>query len=357
MAERSGDFEWRAEGDEAEVVLYAKDDSALERILPATRLPGVESPVYSVATSHNFGYIIASYSHVASDLISASTRGMLLTTGTSVDNLGVSVDELAGLMFRNLSEVTLPRLDGSGVRRVCESGAWISAESGIIEEEDLQFFDANTGDPDSLGRRALTVGGRELDLLAKVRLYVVEDIQDSESAERLDLEPESIVLSIEAGAGDLGRLALAAHRERILGRIRAGIDFDADRDLPAAPLDSEEAADLLAASSAAENFADGRSARTLYALRRSLNGIVGEIRPVASWKVGGFEDRDGSMLHRRGLARVSEGEALVCGGSVASGKGALRGSAPIFDVPEQEGSWMWEESGLLDRLAKLEELK
>ena len=84
MAERAGDFEWRAEGDEAEVVLYAPDDSALEHVLPAARLPGVESPVYAVALSQNFGWVAASSTHAAPDLVSVPARGLLLTAGVSI---------------------------------------------------------------------------------------------------------------------------------------------------------------------------------------------------------------------------------------------------------------------------------
>lgn len=357
MAEKVGDFEWRAEGDEAEVILYAENDSALECILPAASLPGVESPVSAAATSQNFGSIAASSTHVAPGLISTPVRGLLLTAGASANTLGIPADELALSVFRNLSEVSLPRLGGSGIRRICEAGARAAAEEGIVEEEDLLFFETAEGDPDSLGRRSLTAGEREWDLLRGVRVYSVGEVRDSEAAESLDLEEGGVVVVVEAGAGDLGRLTLATHQERILNRIRAGVDLDAEEDLPAAPLGSEEAADLLAASYAAANFADGRAALALYALRRAFAGITGELRPVASWKAGGFEEWDGLVLHRRGLARVGSGEILVCGGSVASGTGALLGSAPPLEIPEIGGVWPWEEAGLLERVADLEELE
>lgn len=273
-----------------------------------------------------------------------------------MDDLGLPADEFVRLSFRNLSEMSLPRLGGSGIRRTCEYGAGAAAEDGVVEEGDLSFFDTVPGDPDALGRRALSAGERDWDLLAEVRLYVAGDVRDSEAAEKLDLESGSVVLAVEAGAGDLGRLALAAHRERILGRIRAGVDFDAEDDLPAAPLGSEEAADLLAASYAATNFADGRAALALYALRKALGGLAGGLRPVASWRVGGFEERVGSVLHRRGLARAGSGEVVVCGGSVAAGTGTMLGSAPPFEMSEVEGVWPWEEAGLLERIVVLEPL-
>lgn len=357
MAERTGDFEWRAEGDEAEVVLYARDDSALARVLPAASLLGVKSPVYAVASSHNYGWIATSTTHAAPDLVSAPARGLLLIADVTLEDLGVPADELVRLLFRNLSEESLPRLGGAGVRRICEAGAWAAAEGGVIEEEDLPFFDLATGDPDALGRRALFAGDRDWDLLPKMRVYSVVEVLDAEAAESLGLEPENLVLTVESGAGELGRLAQAAHRERIFSRIQAGVDFDAEEDLPAAPLDSEEAADLLAAVYAGTNFADGRCALALYASRRALASITGELRTVASWRVGGFEERDGLVTHRRGLARIGSGEALVCGGSVSVGTGAMLGSAPTFGVAEEESLWPWEEAGLLERLANLEELE
>ena len=41
MADHAAEYEWRGEGEEAEVVLFAPDDAAFERVLPAARLPGV----------------------------------------------------------------------------------------------------------------------------------------------------------------------------------------------------------------------------------------------------------------------------------------------------------------------------
>ena len=357
MAEKAGDFEWRVEGDEAEIVLYAPDDSAVDRILPAARLSGVESPVYAAASPQGFGWVATSTTHAAPDLISAPARGLLLTAGVSVDDLGVPADEFVRLVFRNLSEVSLPRLGGPGIRRICETGAWAVAEDGVVEEEDLQFFDPSPGDPDALGRRALSAGGRDWDLSTKLRAYSAKEVLNSEAAGGLDLNEGALVLTIEAGAGELGRISSAIHRERILDRIRAGVDFDAEDDLPAAPLDSEEAADLSAAMHAAANFADGRTALTLYALRRALAGIAGEPRPVASWKLGGLEKGDGLMVHRRELARVGIGGVLVCGSSLASGTGAMSGSAPVFGVDEKESLWPWEEAGLLEKLLDLEELE
>jgi hypothetical protein len=357
VAERSGNFEWRVEGDEAEIVLYAPDDSALDRILPAANLPGVESPVYAVASSQNFGWVAASTTHVAPGLISAPARGLLLTAGVTMDGLDLPSDELVLLLSRNLSEVRLPRSGGAGTRRICEAGAWAAAEDSIIEEEDLPFFDLSEGDPDALGNRALIAGERDWDLLTKVRLYSVGEVLDAELAESLDLDQGALALTIEAGPGELGRIALSVHRERILSRIRAGVDFDAEDDLPAAPLDSEEAADLLAATRAAANFADGRTALTLYALRRALADITGELRPVASWSIGGFEERDGLVVHRRELARISGGDVMVSSDSVATGTGTMLSSAPPFQVAEIGETWPWEEVGLLERVATLEELE
>ncbi|MGB3633401.1 MAG: hypothetical protein WA982_05135, partial [Rubrobacteraceae bacterium] len=106
MAEKTGDFEWRASGDEAEIILYAPDDSALRHILPAARLPGVESPIYAAAASQKFGWVAASSTHAAPDLISAPTRNLLLTTDVSVDRLGIPPNEFIQLLFGSLYEMS-----------------------------------------------------------------------------------------------------------------------------------------------------------------------------------------------------------------------------------------------------------
>jgi hypothetical protein len=234
---------------------------------------------------------------------------------------------------RRLSEVRLPYLTGAGIRRICEAGARAAAEDGLIDEEDLPLLDPHPGDADTLGRQANAAGTREWDLPGEVRAYGVGEVLDAR-VESLGLNQGTFVLVISTGAGDLGRLALAGHRERILSRVRGG-DFGAGEDLPAAP-----------------NFADGRAALLLYALRRALEEFAGELSVRAAWRIGGIEVRGGSPVHRRDLA--SAGEVLVSGGSVVAGTGKMSGSVPPFGAPEDGGRHPWEEAGLLERWADLD---
>jgi tRNA-splicing ligase RtcB (3'-phosphate/5'-hydroxy nucleic acid ligase) len=354
MVEHSGDYEWRLEGEEAELVVYASGvaETVFERVSWITRLPGVESPACAAASPEGLGWAAVSATHAAPDLTSVPARGLLLVADVPAENLGVPPGELMSLILRNFGEAGLPPLNEAGIRRICEEGAHAAAEDGLIEEEDLPLIDPAAGDADALGRRALTAGLREWEG-PEVNVTVVAEVLDAGGAETLGLEPGMLALVVSAGAGDLGRLALAAHRERILGRIRGGTDFGAQDDLPAAPVETEEAADLLAAVRAASNFADGRAARTLYALRRVLQEIAGPLSLRAAWRVGGIEGREGSLVHRRDLAAAGEGEAVVSGGSVAAGTGKMSGSVPPFGAPEDDGRLPWEEAGLLERWAEL----
>jgi len=359
MVEHAGDYEWRGEGEEAEVVLYAPGESAAEsalgRILPITRLPGVESPVHAAASPEGLGWVVTSASHAAPDLISRPERGLLLVADVPAENLGMPPRGVMNLALRDFGEVgsLLPLLNEAGVRRFCEEGAPAAAEDGLIEEEDLSLLEPVVGDADALGRPALAGGLRDWEGGIGVDVRVVAEILDTDGAETLGLEPGMLALVVGVGAGDLGRLALAAHRERILGRIRGGTDLGAQDDLPAAPAQTEEAADLLAAVGAASNFADGRAARTLYVLRRVLGDVAGGLSARAAWRVGGIDGHGGSLVHRRDLAAAGEGEVVVSGGSVAAGTGKMSGSVPPFGVPEDEGRHPWEEAGVLERWAAL----
>jgi tRNA-splicing ligase RtcB len=357
MVEHAADYEWRGEGEGAEIVLYAPDarvaGSAFERILPAARLPGAGSPVYSAASPEGLGWAAVSASHAAPDLTSIPLRGLLLVADAALESLGVPPEEVPRLIPRRLSEVRLPRLTGAGIRRICETGARGAAEDGLIEEEDLPLLDPLAGDADSLGRRAISAGDRDWDRPGEAYAYGVGEVLDAEAIDSLGLERGAFVLVVSAGAGDLGRLALAGHRERIAGRVRGG-DLGAEEDLPAAPVEAGEAADLLAALYAAANFADGRAALLVYALRRALEGLVGGLTLRAAWRVGGIEERDGSLVHRSNLAARGDGEVLVSGGSVVAGTGKMSGSVPPFGALEDGGGHPWEEAGLLERWAGLD---
>jgi tRNA-splicing ligase RtcB (3'-phosphate/5'-hydroxy nucleic acid ligase) len=353
LAEHAAEYEWRGDGEEAEILLYAPDDAAFERALPATRLPGVESPVYAAASPEGFGWTAVSSSHVAPDLLSLPTRGLLLVADTRAENLHVDARDLANRMLRDLPEIgsRLPSLNEAGVGKLCESGARAAAEDGLIEEEDLRLLGALPGDADALGRRSLSSGPRDWQEAAIPELSVVSEVFDTEGAEILGLEPGALTIVIRIDGGDLGRLALAAHRERLQARQE---EFGAMLDLPAAPTESGEAQDLLAALYAAANFADARAARTVGTLRRLLGEAAGGLDIRAAWRVGGVEERDGRLAHRRGLALVEDEGALVCGRYAALGTGNMFSSAPPFGVFEAEDRWPWEEAGLLERLAALD---
>ena len=354
MAEHVAEYEWRGEGEEAEIFLYAPGDSDFERTLPAARLPGVESPVYAAASPEGLGWAAASATHAAPDLLSAPLRGLLLVAGSKSENLGVPPQELMQRVLRELPEAgaRLPPLNESGAGRFCESGARAAAEDGLIEEEDLPLLDVRPGDADAIGRRALAAAPREWEGGVEPDLRLVTEVLDTERAESVGLEEGALALVVKVGAGDLGRLALETHRERILSRLRSG-DFGAAPELPAAPAESGEADDFVAALYAAANFADARAARALWMLKRVLGGAAGGLEIRAAWRTGGIEVQEGRIVHRRGLAWAENGHVLVCGSYGAAGTGNMWASAPPFGVPEEEGRWPWEEAGLLERLVML----
>jgi tRNA-splicing ligase RtcB len=355
LAEHVAEYEWRGEGEEAEIVLYAPDDLVFERVLPVAKLPGVESPVYAAASPRGFGWAAASATHAAPDLLSIPLRSLLLVAGTSSENVRVPPQELMQKVLRELFEAgaRLPSLNESGARRLCESGARAAAEDGLIEEEDLPLLDVRPGDADAIGRRALAAAPREWADGVEPDLRLVTEVLDTEGAESLGLEEGALALVVNVDAGDLGRLVLVAHRERILSRVRSK-DFGAIPELPAAPAGSGEADDLVAAISAAANFADARAARALWRMRRVLGGAAGGLDIRAAWRTGGIEAREGLLVHRRDLAWAESGHVLVCGSYAAAGTGNMWASAPPFGVPEEEGRWPWEEAGLLERLAMLD---
>jgi tRNA-splicing ligase RtcB (3'-phosphate/5'-hydroxy nucleic acid ligase) len=361
MVEHAGDYEWRGEGEGAEVVIYAPGEELAEaafgRVAPITRLSGVESPIHAAASPESFGWVAASASHAAPDLISIPERGLLLAADVPAEDLGMPPRGIEDLVLRALGEVgyRLPPLSEAGVRRACEEGARAAAEDGLIDEEDLSFLAPAAGDPDAVGRRAIAAGPSDPEDRIGLRAAVIAEVLDAEGAESLGLERGMLALVVMAGAGDLGRLALSAHRERIFGRIRAGTDFGAQDDLPAAPAETEEAADLVAAVAAASNFADGQAARAIYALRRVLRDVAGGLRVRAAWRVGGIETFGSALVHRRDLAAVGEGEVLVSGGSVTAGTGKMSRSAPPFGAPGgSDGEHPWEEAGVLERWADLD---
>jgi tRNA-splicing ligase RtcB (3'-phosphate/5'-hydroxy nucleic acid ligase) len=358
MVEHAADFEWRGEGEDAEVVLYAPEAASAERgfeqVMPAASLPGVVSPVHAAVSGSKIGWVAASETHAAPDLFSAPTRGLLLVANASVGEFGVSPGEMGDLILRNLSEVSPPRFGEAEVRRAVEDGAMWAAEEGLIPEEDLALFGAPSsvpGEPDALPRRALSAGAHDFGRRQRMKVYTVAEILNADHAEALGLGIGALVLHVETVPEDLGRLALTAHRERILKQVWSR-DFGATADLPAAPLETEEAADLLAAVRAVANYVDARAALLLYELRRVFIE-EGGVHIQAAWRLGGLAQRDDLLLHRHNLAAIEGGDILSTRDFAAAGTGAMRASAPTFGAGSEEEPWAWEEAGLLERVARL----
>ena len=360
MSEWAASFEWHQEGEEAKVVIYAPDatiaEACFERALPTTRLLGIISPIYAVAssaTSNEFGWVVASESHVAPTLFSAPEWGLIITADAAVKGLG-ALEEVPRLIDRKLSEVVLPDVGQAEVRRLCELGSLWAAEKGLIEEEDVPHLNVLPGDADALGRRALSAGLRDWTRPGRVRALRVAEILDSARAEDLGLEMGALVFAVAAGAEDLGRLCLASHRERISARASSG-DFATSDHLPATPIDSQEARDIVAAACAAANYAAGRAALVVYALRRALEDI-GVLNLRAAWMIGGVDERDGQARHRNGLVALEAGEVFVGDSSVSAGTGRMMESVPPFEALKDE-RWVWEEAGILTRWATLVALR
>jgi tRNA-splicing ligase RtcB (3'-phosphate/5'-hydroxy nucleic acid ligase) len=358
--DHSGEFVWLGDGDEAEIFVAAPDEVtarfAFERaFVAAGRLPGAVSPVCVAATSRtSFGWVAASDSRVAPDLGSIPSRSVLLVADVPVSNLGVPPAEVMDEILRaGLPELSSVRVSSAGVRRVCEFGGEAAAEDGLIEEEDLAFLAPFSTDSDSLGRRAVSAGEREWNGGVAVRLYGVGNVFDSDAMEALGVEAGMLAVEVTAGAGELGRISSALHRERVVDRVENG-DFDAPEGLPVAPLETEEARDAARKSRAAANYADGRVALALYALRRAMRKMAGNLDVRAAWRVGGVEETESFVAHRRGFAGVGGGDPVVSGGVLSGGVGTMYANAPPFGMTVEDGRWLWEEAGLLERWADLD---
>lgn len=357
------EFTWLADGEEAEVSVAAPDAAtaraAFEKALVAASLPGAVSPVCVAAVPRRAGWVALSETHAAPDLVSVPSRSVLLVADTPVSNLGVPRNGVMHEALRSgFPELSSVRLNAAGVRRVCELGGLAAAEDGLIEEEDLAFLAPSSAgslppDPDALGRRSVSAGELDWNESFEVRIYEVGGVSDSGGAESLGVEAGMLAVEVSVGAGELGRIASSLHRERISARIERG-EFDSPDGLNAAPLETEESRDLLSAFRSASNFADGRVSLALYSLRRAMRETFGSLEARASWRAGGFGEAEGSVAHRRGLAAVGEGGALVSGGVLAGGVGTMYASAPPFGAFVEDGRWLWEEAGLLERWADLD---
>ena len=263
-----------------EILERIKDDKSVEQALNVATLPGVLDPVLTMPDIHQgYGFPIGGVAafRLKNGIVSPGGVGYDINCGVRMLRTTLTRDQI---FERNMMRDLVSRLydavpAGVGSRRsdldfseseldeVLSEGAQWAVKRGFGTAEDIQFTEENGrmpgADPNAVSHRAKQRGMNQLGTLGSgnhfLEIQYVDEIRNKKAAEAFGLFENQVVITIHTGSRGLGYQVCEEYLDLSINAAKKyGIEL-VDRELAAAPLDSEEGKQYLCAMSAAANFA------------------------------------------------------------------------------------------------------
>jgi tRNA-splicing ligase RtcB len=259
--------------------LETENYASLHQLMNVATLPGIVEPALTMPDIHwGYGFPIggvAAFDPDKGGVVSPGGVGFdincgvrLLTSELERGELERRKVRLADALYRSVpSGMGVGRKDFRLVREDLEEvlveGPSPLVVRGFGEAEDLAHTESGGrlegADPAAVSERAYKRGGPQLGTLGSgnhfLEVQYVDEVYDDEAARAFGLGRGQITVLIHSGSRGLGHQVCQDYVERFLEAApRYGIDL-VDRQLAAAPIESQEGESYLKAMSAAANFA------------------------------------------------------------------------------------------------------
>ncbi len=279
----------------------ALGDEAVRQLVNVAMLPGIVAPALAMPDIHQgYGFPIGGVAafRLEEGIVSPGGVGYdincgvrLLAASVDVEAIAPHLDALATALYRNcpsgLGKKGLRPLSYRELDAVLEEGAEWALRHGLAERDDLlrtesggRLEGARAG---AVPDRAKTRGRPQLGSLGAgnhfLEVDVVEQVFDAQIAQAFGLREGGVAVQIHCGSRGLGHEVCAQFIRRLQGvPQRYGFDLP-DRELIAAPLDSPEGRDYLAAMAAAANYAFANRQVLAHCVRRTFEEVLaGKVR-------------------------------------------------------------------------------
>ncbi|MDZ7801075.1 MAG: RtcB family protein [Trueperaceae bacterium] len=317
--------------------LAREEYASLWQLVNVAALPGIVAPALAMPDIHmGYGFPIggvAAFDPDAGGVVSPGGVGYdincgvrLLRSELSIEDVQQRQEALADALWAAVpagvgSGVASQRLQRRDLRRVLEQGAAWMVEHGFGEGEDLDDLESggrlDGADPDAVSERAMERGAPQLGSLGSgnhfLEVQAVDAVYDQEAAAALGLREGEVTVLIHTGSRGLGHQVCSDHVGTFLkAASRHGIDLP-DKQLAAAPIDSDEGRGYLGAMAAAANYAFANRQHVTDSVRRTFER-VGFLPRDHGLRVvydlghnnAKFETHDGRrvLVHRKGATRA-----------------------------------------------------
>ena len=256
----------------------AKSDEALKQVANVAHLPGIVKYSLAMPDLHwGYGFVIggvAATDPQADGVVSPGGIGYDLNCGVRLVRTNLDIKQLAGKTKRLVGELfdNIPcgvgssgriRLSVQEEKEMLTKGSRWAIERDYGHFEDLQFTEANGflafADSDAPSKRALERGKNQLGTLGSgnhfLEVQVVDRVLYREAADVMGLIEGQICVMIHTGSRGFGYQVCDEHVKTWIQVARKyGINLP-DRQLAAAPINSKEGADYIAAMACGANYA------------------------------------------------------------------------------------------------------
>jgi tRNA-splicing ligase RtcB len=268
--------------------IYANDllmedlrrDRSLEQVANVAHLPGIVGYSWAMPDIHlGYGFPIGGVAATAFD-----RDGVVSPGGVGYDiNCGVR------LTASNLKVGPYPHDTGFGkltakeLKKVLREGVGYVVEHGMGSENDLVYCEEGGAlegaDPEVVSDRAIERGRNQLGSVGSGNHFLevgyVAEVFEPDIAQVLGLAKGDVTMMIHCGSRGFGHQVCTDYLRMISGR-RGEFTFDLpDRQLAAAPLDSEIGRSYLAAMAAAANYAWANRQVLMVLAERSVADTLG----------------------------------------------------------------------------------
>ena len=326
-------------------------DRSLEQLVNVATLPGIQKYALAMPDVHEgYGFPVGGVAafDAQTGVISPGGIGYDINCGVRLLRSDLTRDEITSGLEKLATAIyeEVPSGVGRGGRlklseklfdEVLESGAKRAVEMGYGTVEDLENLESrgalDNADASLVSSHAKARGRDQLGTLGAGNHFVeidkIETIFDEESAKKLGIFKNQVVVLIHTGSRGLGHQIATDYIRTMTQAMRKYNIVLPDRELACAPFQSKEGQDYFKAMSAGANFAWVNRQLITHEVRKAWNDILGEsggelsvIYDVAH-NIAKIED--GLIVHRKGATRAFPGQPVLIPGSMGTASYVLLG--------------------------------
>jgi tRNA-splicing ligase RtcB len=312
-------------------------DKSTQQVINVAHLPGIIGHSIAMPDIHwGYGFPIGGVAAFDAEegVLSPGGVGYDINCGVRLLSSRIERRELVGQVAKLATALhrAIPsgvgsqshrKLTAGELRRVLTRGARWAVEAGYGNPEDLELAEESGciggADPAEVSERAIERGKPQLGSLGSgnhfCELGYVAEIYDQDAAAAFGLELDRVTVLLHSGSRGLGyQVCDDSLRSMLRAADRYGIALP-DRQLAAAPLESDEARRYFAAMACAINFAFANRQMMTHFVRDAVDDFIGETcdlalvydvcHNIAKWETHQVEGAPRRVcVHRKGATRA-----------------------------------------------------